>query len=84
MVELANNCVQSNVDILGILDDKNENYKIFNGDGFMEMDSLWFLLHLIATVVEEHEEPHILSCHHAIQTRHHYLIEAAGDIAFIF
>ncbi len=61
-----NNTVQErNITVLGTLHSAQQNYKTFNGtrghvDGFVAMNSPWFLIYVIATDSKQNKEPHIL------------------------
>ncbi len=48
------------------------------------MNSLWFLIYVIATNNNGNGEPHILSCGHRLQTWHYNFIESTGQEVLVF
>ncbi len=81
--------MEENNMILGTLHAYQENYKIFNGttsemNEFMNMNSPWCLIYVIATSADGNKEPHILSCHRRKQTVHYYPIELVAQKVLLF
>ncbi len=66
MIKKAENTNQSHFDILVTLKGENKSQRNFDGnnrdgEGFMDMDLMSLLLHVIATDAERNKEPYILS-----------------------
>ncbi len=85
----SNTSREGNNSVLGSLPAVQENYNIFNCtigemNDFITLNCFWCLVFVIATNVDEIQEPHILLYHGRDQTGHYYLIEFTAQEVLMF